>query len=126
MSIIITECPYCGCKNVEPLNNVTREFHCNGCDEIFDAEDVLREEYRHEISRFLFATSEDKPRECDICLENPHAVGVSSNQMDFIDKIFEQECEGIIWFHKEGTSESDWIEFDDMELWELKCILEAL
>jgi len=124
--IKVNECPYCGSENLEPCNNGVGRFHCKDCDWLFDAEDAIREEYRHKISALLMDTSEENQKKCEICLENPHAVGLSCLEMDWIDSAFQVPGDGTIWFHKEHELKDSYLEFDEMEIWELKCIFEGL
>lgn len=118
------KCPYCGSKNFEYLEDDGRH-HCLDCDWLFDQEDIMRENLRHQISAILNGTSEDNPRLCEILeLGEEDACGLSSLELPQIDKAFEVEGEGTIWFHIVG--EDDYRNFDDFPTSDLKKIFDGL
>ena len=112
-------CPYCGSEQVSELTPAEKEkFHqiyrCDGCEWMFDAEDIKWEELRHAISHYLIDTDEEhpyvfEPNDMPIIGENwDETCGLSTLELPHIDKIFQIPCEGTIWFHIEGEyDESD-------------------
>lgn len=115
-------CPYCGSKNFEAYED---RYHCLDCDYLFDEEDIERESIRHQISPLLDGTSEEHPRICSILeIGEEEAQGLSSLELPEIDKAFEMEGEGTIWFHIYG--EEDYRNFDDFSTPDLRKILTGL
>lgn len=126
----IKECPYCGSKKIH--NAYCVEFECEECERIFDEEDVEREDLRHQISPLLNGTSEKEPAEIFFNLPSAEedAQGLSSLEIPAIEKIFEMEGEGTMWYHlygeRENNGEDTWHDLDELPIGDLRELLNYL
>ena len=117
------KCPYCGGEKFHLYEK--SEYECEECGCLFDEGDIEVEGIRHEVSALLNGTSEEEPRECEIMeIGEDEACGLSSLELPMIDKAFEVEGEGTIWFHIYG--EEDYRNFDEFSLSDLRKILAGL
>ena len=118
-------CPYCGSANIKATDD--GRYHCLDDDYLFDEEDIERENLRHQISPLLNETSEEEPMLLSVPeIGEEEAQGLSSLELPEIDKAFEMEGDGTIWFHFKDTPEGDWTNFDDLSTSDLRKILTAL
>lgn len=126
----IKECPYCGSKKIH--NAYYAEFECEECERIFDEEDVEREDLRHQISCLLNGTSEEHPKEIFFNLPSAEeeAQGLSSLEIPAIEKIFEMEGDGTMWYHlygeREDNGEDAWHDLDELPIGDLRALLKYL
>lgn len=81
------------------------------------------EDYRHKISALLMDTDEDHPIECEILLGEDYSCGLSTLEMLWITKCYQQPGEGILWFYVDGGG---WVEFDDIDIRDYYNIYKAL
>ena len=138
-------CPYCGSKNVKSTDHIpmidgtyTSGYACNDCLCLFDEEDIEREALRHQLSPMLDGTSEEAPMEIYFMIPSAEeeACGLSSLEIPHIDKIFEMEGDGTIWYHEEGEYEHGkdefditgllWHNIDELELGDLRALVEEV
>ena len=125
----ITKCPYCESQNIEPYEN---RYHCKDCDWLFDEEDCVRQELRHQISPLLDGTSEEEPAEIFFNLPSAEeeAQSLSSLEIPSISKIYEIEGEGTMWYHidgeKEDNGEDTWHDLDELSIGDLEELLKYL
>lgn len=128
---IISVCPFCG--NRAGIETYEDRYHCPACDcdRLFDEEDIVREDYRHRISRILSDTDEDRQMECSIPIGEDSACGLSSLELPEVVSCYQVPGEGTIWFHIYGyvnpvNGEKDYMNFDDLETCDLKRLAEGL
>ena len=88
-------------------------------------ENMLRESVRKYLSKLLAHTSEENPLECQICLVNDEAIGLSTLNFPWIYKMWQHPTEGIIYFHYD-TTDAEPVEFDAMLLEDLITICKEL
>lgn len=145
-------CPYCGSDNVRELtwdekNELVREYGqssdyiCEDCEYLFDEDDIVWEELRHEISHRLIDTDEKRPIVFSadnmpiIGENNMETNGLSTLEMLHIDRIFQIPGDGTIWFHIDGEyDESDvtglmWHDIDEndyLNIEDLRKIISAI
>ena len=117
-------CPFCASEQVNESNGT---YYCAECEREFTNDDVEFESIRHEVSAILFNedATEGNPIGCDnyndyLVIGDDEAQGISELEKPHITQIF-QDCDGIIWFEIEGTS--DYTEFDDLSLSDAMIIL---
>lgn len=133
----IKTCPYCGSENIEWISDDDcyneYHWHCHECDCWFDADVCEHEEYWHQISALLNGTSESEPREIYFMIPSAEeeACGLSSLEIPHIDKVFEVEGDGTMWYHEEGENELGngepiWHDMDELELPDLRALLKYL
>ena len=134
----IKTCPYCGSENIEWISDDDcyneYHWHCHECDSWFDADVCEHEEYWHQISALLNGTSEENPLEiyCVLPSYEEEACGLSSLEIPHIDKVFQVEGEGTMWYHIEGcyenldTRELLWEDMHELDTRDLKEILDEL
>ena len=127
----IKECPYCGSKKIH--NAYCAEFECEECERLFDEEDVEREDLRHQISCLLNGTSESEPRGIYFMIPSAkeEAYGLSTLEIPHIDKVFEVEGDGTMWYHQLGENDLEsgepiWHDLDELELSDLRALLKYL
>lgn len=128
-------CPYCGSKNFHPYEE---RYECEECERLFDEEDIEREALRHQLSPMLDGTSEEAPMEIYFMIPSAEeeACGLSSLEIPHIDKIFELEGDGTIWYHEEGEHEHGkdefdiigllWRDIDELELEDLRALVKYI
>ena len=127
-------CPFCGSKHYHPYGNqYENRYECEECGWFFDAEEIDRQNIRHQISCLLDGTSEEKPKEIYFMIPTAEeeACGLSSLEMPHIDMVFEVDGEGTMWFHEEGeneinTKEPVWRDLDELSLQDLQGLLDYL
>jgi DNA-directed RNA polymerase subunit RPC12/RpoP len=131
-------CPFCGSERVhlnkeEDAFNPYAVYECEECERLFDKEDIEREDLRHQISCLLNGTSESEPREIYFMIPSAEeeACGLSSLEIPHIDKVFEVEGDGTMWYHEEGENELGsgepvWHDMDELELPDLRALLKYL
>lgn len=139
-------CPYCGSEHFHLYEegdafNPYDRYECEEpfCERLFDESDIEREELRHQLSPLLDGTSEDKPMEIYFMIPSAEeeACGLSALEIPHIDKIFEVEGEGTIWYHIDGEYENPfrekgekpellWHDIDDLELNDLRKLVEEI
>ena len=133
----IKACPYCGSENIEWISDDDcyneYHWHCHECDCWFDADVCEHEEYWHQISCLLNGTSESEPKEIYFMIPSAEeeACGLSSLEIPHIDKVFEVEGDGTMWYHEEGENELEsgepiWHDMDELELPDLRALLKYL
>ena len=133
----ITKCPYCESEKFHIYNK--NRYECDDCGCLFDEEDVEREEIRHQVSALLDGTSEENPKEIYFMIPSAEeeACGLSCLLIPHIDKVFEVEGEGTMWYHIDGEYENPfrtkdekaiplWHDIDDLELRDFRELLEYL
>lgn len=140
----INECPYCGSKNIEHMGENDywngMEWHCHECDSWFNEETCAHEEYWHQISCLLNGTSEEQP----LVLEYPiilpsvddESCGLSDLEKPSIDKVFQVEGDGTMWYHFEGCDDYPngfggervpvWEDMSELDARDLQEILKSL
>lgn len=131
-------CPYCGSERVH-LNKEADAFNpydvyeCEECERLFDKEDIEREDLRRQISCLLNGTSENEPKEIYFMIPSAEeeACGLSSLEIPHIDKVFEVEGDGTMWYHEEGENELEsrepiWHDMDELEISDLRALLKYL
>ena len=119
-------CPFCGSDRIEPYEN---RYHCLDCDWLFDEEECQRQELRHQISPLLDGTSEEEPLEIFFNLPSAEAEaqGLSSLEIPAINKIFELEGDGTMWYQLYRDEVPDkWHDLDELEIGDLKALLQYL
>ena len=130
-------CPYCGSERVhinkEVAFNHYDVYECEECERLFDKEDIEREDLRHQISCLLNGTSENEPKEIYFMIPSAEeeACGLSSLEIPHIDKVFEVEGDGTMWYHEDGENELEsgepiWHDMDELELPDLRALLKYL
>lgn len=127
----ITKCPYCGSEKIH--NAYCAEFECEECECLFTEEDVEREDLRHQISPLLNGTSEEEPAEIYFMIPSAEeeACGLSCLEIPHIDKIFEMEGDGTMWYHEIGENELEsgnpiWHDLDELSIKDLRALLDYL
>lgn len=124
-------CPFCGSKKFH-LNQEHNAYECDECHWFFDEEEIERQELRHQISPLLNGTSEEKPAEIFFNLPSAEedAQGLSSLEIPAIEKIFEMEGEGTMWYHlygeREDNGEDTWHDLDELSIGDLRGLLNYL
>ena len=121
-------CPYCGSKIFHPYEE---RYECEDCGCLFDEEDIEREALRHQLSPMLNDTSEEAPMEIYFMIPSAEeeACGLSSLEIPHIDKVFEVEGDGTMWYHIEGEyvdNEILWHDIDELELEDLRALVEEV
>lgn len=128
-------CPFCGSERVHLSKelNPYDVYECEECERLFDKEDIEREDLRHQISCLLNGTSESEPKEIYFMIPSAEeeACGLSSLEIPHIDKVFEVEGDGTMWYHEEGENELEsgepiWHDMDELELSDLRALLKYL
>ena len=137
-------CPFCGSERVhldkeEDAFNPYAVYECEECERLFDKEDIERECLRHQISCLLDGTSENEPKEIYFMIPSAEeeACGLSSLEIPHIDKVFELEGEGTMWYHIDGEYENPfrkrgeeaillWHDIDELELKDFRALLKYL
>ena len=102
-------------KSVPELKNL---FH-----KLMEQEDELRESMRNYLSRTLMHYDENNKLRCEICLEIPEAMGLSSLDMPWVDEMWQDSANGWISFK---TDTGAIIDFDDLSTQELMGIIADL
>lgn len=130
---VLTKCPFCESENIElvPAGDGWDKphYHCKDCDRLFDKEEYEREELRHQLSPLLNGTSEEKPLEIFFNLPSAEeeAQGLSSLEIPAIDKVFELEGDGTMWYHTYQHIEGDdWHDIDELAIGDLKALVEYI
>lgn len=82
-------------------------------DQFKSQEQFLRESIRHYLSAKLMDTSDDNRMECKICLVTEIGFGLSSLNYPWIYQMWQDPCEGIIYFNYDRDGE-EIVEFDYM------------
>ena len=82
----------------------------------------IREAIRMFLSRTLMDYCYPNFYNCDIAIENKDMCGLSSLDMPWIVKMWQDKCEGIIYFIFDDGRE---LEFDEMETHELMQVVES-
>jgi hypothetical protein len=80
--------------------------------------------YRKFLSKKLMDTNEENQLKVYIPLENDESFGLSTLQLPTVISIWQHPSEGIIYFKFEG--QDDYVEFDDMELEDIRQIIKEL
>lgn len=124
-------CPFCGSKKFH-VNVNEGKYECDECHWLFDEEEIERQELRHQISPLLNGTSEEEPAEIFFNLPSAEedAQGLSSLEIPAIEKIFEMEGEGTMWYHlygeREDNGEDTWRDLDELPIGDLRGLLDYL
>lgn len=108
---------------MEHLMNKTLDEIKTAYNECMQDEDDIREMIRLRLSRILMDNGQDNPMECEIALETDDCCGMSSLLMPWVTKMWQDECEGLIYFEIDGKGWPK--EFDDMTTEELMIIIEG-
>lgn len=122
-------CPYCKSENFEHMGENDywqgRQWHCHDCDMWFNEDDYLHQLYWENISCLLNETSEKEPLVIDYVLPSIDAesCGLSEAEKLNIDKVFQVEGDGTMWFHFEYTSEEDWYDMSELSTEDLEGLL---
>ena len=126
----VIRCPYCDGTNIKATDD--GRYHCKDCDHLFDDEDIERENLRHQISPLLDGTSEEQPKEIFFNLPSAEeeAQGLSSLEIPAIDKVFELEGDGTMWYHLYGEREDNgkdtWRDIDELTIKDMRGLLDYL
>ena len=125
-------CPFCGSKKFH-VNVNDGKYECDECHWLFDEEEMERQSLRHQISCLLNGTSEREPKEVYFMIPSAEedACGLSCLEIPHIDKIFEVEGEGTMWFHEIGENELEsgkpiWRDLDELPIGDLRGLLDYL
>ena len=142
--ISIDVCPYCKSENFEHMSKNDcwngREYHCHKCDCWFNEDEYQHQLYWEQISCLLNDTSEEHPLvlNCTIILPSidEKSCGLSDSEKLNIDKMFQVEGEGTMWYHFEYNDEFPngvdgervpiWNDMYELSTEDLKAILESL
>lgn len=135
-------CPFCGEKgNVEPYED---RMHCTLCDMLFDDEDIIREDIRHQVSHILIDTDENDQMWVHIPLSGPvksvdtfldEKTLAALNGLDeiVVDRMYQIPGDGTIWLRVQGlslqnggTDEELWLAFDDLSTDDLRKVLHCI
>lgn len=90
-------------KTISEIETIAEQYN--------NLEELLRNSIHNYLSRKLMDTSEDTPLEIDIALECKESFGLSSLDLPWIKKIWQDPVEGIIYFVYDTDTV---IEFDRM------------
>ena len=118
-------CPYCGSLHTESINAADR-YICRECERLFDEEDIVREDLRHEIYHLLDGTDMDNPLQFRAPIGLDEAQGLSSLELPHVDAGHQMPGDGTMWFRIEGPYPDDWHDFDWFPTTDLRSILGAL
>lgn len=66
---------------------------------------LLQESIRHYFSRILMNTSAENPMMCNIIIDTPWDIGLSSLEKPTIISMYQDPSEGFIYIMYEGTEE---------------------
>ena len=132
-------CPYCKSKNFEHMGENDywngMPWHCHECDNWFSEDDYLHQLYWENISCLLNETSEEEPLVLDSYIILPsveeESCGLSDSEKLNIDKMFQVEGEGTMWYHFEGeddmnTGEPTWRDMYELSTKDLEFLLKEL
>lgn len=135
--IKIEKCPYCKSENIKRVGK--KRFHCKECDYRFDEDDYLHQLYWENISCLLNGTSEESPLEIDYCIlpsVEGESCGLSDSEKLGIDKVYQEEGEGTMWYHFEGYDDFShgfdgervpiWNDMYDLSTEDLEYLLEYI
>jgi len=92
-------------------------------DSLFDTA-TIEDAMRRTISALLMHTDEQHPLPVRITVPGYDDQGLSELEKPFIDRIFQEPSQGIIWYHLNGAKDYDELEEDDTYL--MQAILEGL
>lgn len=115
-------CPFCGSTSVYVHGD--GRYVCDECQIPFDNADLEWWGYYNKISAILIDTCEEKPLACHITIGEDEAVGLSTLQLPTITELFQEPCEGIIWYKVYGNP--NWHPFDIFSLDGLKSVYQQL
>lgn len=134
--ISIEVCPYCKSENIENIgkNDLEhKEYHCHECDCSFTDDDYLHQLYWENISCLLDGTSSENPlvfeKSCVILPSiDEESCGLSDLEKLNIDKVHQIEGDGKMFYHFEGTPDTDenWLDMYELSTNDLATILESL
>lgn len=137
--IKIEKCPYCGSENFEHMGENDywngMPWHCHECDSWFSEDNYLHQLYWENISCLLNGTSEEEPFELESVFILPsvedESCGLSDMEKLHIDKVFQVEGEGTMWYHFEGeddfvTQEPNWRDMYELSTEDLGALLKEL
>ena len=134
--IKIEKCPYCGSENFEHMGENDywngMPWHCHECDSWFSEDDYLHQLYWENISCLLNETSEEEPFVLSTHFILPsvekESCGLSDLEKLNIDKVYQMEGEGKMWYHFEGTPDEDdyWYDMYELSTEDLKALLKEL
>lgn len=82
------------------------------------------EKLRRRLSALLMDTDEQHPMRCNVLIGESEAQGLSSLELPTVVSIFQQPCEGIIWFNIYGCDKP--MEFDSMNIEDIKKVIKYL
>lgn len=139
----IKECPYCKSKNFEHMGENDywngMPWHCHECDQWFDEDVCEHERCWHQISALLNGTSEEKPfifRKEYVVLPSVdrESQGLSELEKPNIEKIFQMEGDGTMFYHFEGAVTTDhvgnavpaWEDMHELDTEDLKALLACI
>jgi len=101
--IKIEECPYCKSENIKHIGRL--RWICCDCNLEFNKDEYLHQLYWENISCLLNETSEEEPLNIDYCIlpsVEKESCGLSDSEKLGIDKVFQVEGDGTMWYHFEG------------------------
>lgn len=136
-------CPYCKSKNFERMGENDywngREWNCHECDCWFNEDDYMHQLYWENISCLLNETSEENPLEIGYCILpsiDDMSCGLSDSEKLGIDKVFQVEGDGTMWYHFEynddfpngfdGERVPIWNDMHDLSTEDLKYLLDYI
>jgi hypothetical protein len=104
------------------MNKTAQEIK-NSFLDLMKHEDELRGSMRNYLSRALMFNDENNKLECNICLDIPEAMGLSSLNMPWVDEVWQDTANGYINFKLDTGAIVD---FDDLSTQELMGFIEDL
>lgn len=108
------------------------EWHCHECDSWFDEDDYQHQLYWEQISCLLNDTSEENPKdtECTLPSYEEEACGLSSLEIPYVDKVFQVEGDGTMWYHIDHENEFDgtpiWRDMYELDTKDLKELFDCI
>ena len=130
--IKIDLCPFCKSENFVHDEKIYGEgstpYHCLDCDCWFNEDDYLHQLYWENISCLLNGTSEENPFMMDYILPSidEMSCGLSDAEKLNIDKVYQIEGEGTMWYHFEYTRDDDWYDMYELSTEDLRGLLDEI
>lgn len=115
----VPSCPYCGSGEVELGKEPCREFHCRGCDALFDDEDIQRQKLRDMLSPMLSETSEEKPFRFRVSIKDPN-LELDGKTVVAAFLFYD----GTMWFLVDG--EGDFRDVDELSVPALESVVKTV
>lgn len=100
------------------MKNTNKEMN-KTFDKIYSLLCELKESVRDYFSRLLMDYNENNKLSCFYPFGDKDAFGLSELEKLHIDQLYQQQNEGIIWFHFEGEAENTFHELNELCLEDL-------